>query len=104
MDKITNDIYNISTKDIRRIGKELSKGMLDAVLFALVIFATFFILFGAIFNYFSAKDSTDSPTRRSGLRLYTDHLTGVQYIGNKYGLTIRINKHGQPVLTPPDKE
>jgi hypothetical protein len=43
MDKITNDIYNISTKDIRRIGKELSKGMLDAVLFALVIFATFFI-------------------------------------------------------------
>ena len=43
------------------------------------------------------KDSTDGPKRRSGLRLYTDHATGVQYVkgGIFGGITPRIDQSGK---------
>jgi hypothetical protein len=45
------------------------------------------------------KDATDSPTERSGLILYTDHGTWVQYVGTPFGgVTPRLDKDGKPVL------
>lgn len=44
-------------------------------------------------------DSTDSPTERSGLRLYTDHGTGCQYVAAGYfgELTPRLGPDGKPI-------
>lgn len=47
------------------------------------------------------RDSTDPPApgKRSGLILYTDHATGVQYLkgGIFGGLSPRLNTDGTPV-------
>lgn len=45
-------------------------------------------------------DSTDNVTmkERSGLRLYTDHRTGCQYIGTFMGaVTPRLDKNGKHI-------
>jgi hypothetical protein len=53
-----------------------------------------------IFVYFvgnAKRDSTDSPSKRSGLWLFTDHATGVQYVGAPLlGFTVRMDKGGKP--------
>lgn len=43
------------------------------------------------------RDSTDDPTgSRSGLVLYTDHATGVQYVGTAFGgITPRVALDGK---------
>lgn len=42
------------------------------------------------------KDDTDSDDRRSGLVLYTDNKTGLQYIGNPLGgITPRLDETGR---------
>jgi len=43
------------------------------------------------------RDDSDSPTERSGLTLYTDHLTGCQYFGKTFSLTPRMNQEGKQV-------
>lgn len=45
------------------------------------------------------KDDTDPPNGRSGLIIYTDHLTGCQYLtpGIWGGLTPRIDADGMPI-------
>lgn len=42
------------------------------------------------------RDSTDDPDGgRSGMRVYTDHATGVQYIGGMFGpVTPRLKADG----------
>ena len=41
------------------------------------------------------RDDTDSPDKRSGMRLYTDHKTGLQYLGGMFGgITPRLNEDG----------
>lgn len=43
------------------------------------------------------KDSTDGENERSGMNLYTDALTGCQYLSAGGGLTPRIDSDGEPV-------
>lgn len=45
------------------------------------------------------RDSTDSPTQRSGLVLYTDYGTGVQYVSSGWfgGIAVRVDRDGKPV-------
>lgn len=41
-------------------------------------------------------DDTDSPTRRSGMGIYTDNRTGCQYLGRyQLGLTPRLDAEGK---------
>ena len=43
------------------------------------------------------RDDTDGK-QRSGLVIYTDYKTGVQYVGNQLGgLTVRVDKNGKPM-------
>ena len=43
------------------------------------------------------RDSTDPVRGRSGLTVYTDAATGVQYVGAPFvGLTLRVDGQGQP--------
>ena len=42
------------------------------------------------------KDDTDTQDKRSGLVLYTDHKTGLQYLGNPMGgITPRLDANGK---------
>lgn len=34
----------------------------------------------------------------SGFKIYTDHKTGVQYVGTREGLTVRVDREGYPVV------
>lgn len=45
----------------------------------------------------SDRDSTDTKAVRSGMKLYTDALTGCQYLSAGGGLTPRIDSDGEPV-------
>lgn len=46
-------------------------------------------------------DDTDSPTKASGLTLYTDYGTGCQYVGrNKSAVTPRLGTDGKPICRP----
>ena len=43
----------------------------------------------------AVHDDTDPPFGHSGMDVYTDHLTGVQYLGTGFGgLTPRLNADG----------
>lgn len=47
------------------------------------------------------KDDTDPPEGRSGMRLYTDHLTGCQYLGGAWGgVTPRLDGSGRHICRP----
>lgn len=49
-------------------------------------------------------DDSDAPGKHSGLLIYTDHKTGVQYLsGNPFGigLTPRLGKDGMPLIAKP---
>ena len=51
-------------------------------------------------NIFSVGvDDTDADAwNRSGMRVYTDAKTGVQYLGTvRGGLTVRVDKDGRPL-------
>ena len=56
------------------------------------------IIGAALVIYFIALrpyDDTDPPGERSGLAVYTDHRTGVQYLSTgRGGLTPRLNADG----------
>jgi len=63
-----------------------------------------YFVFGIIFwvtiaNLFEiGYDSTDSEEGRSGLRLFTDDLTGCQYLGTAMGgITPRLNEESQHI-------
>lgn len=48
-------------------------------------------------NLPTKRDSTDAPGERSGLTLYRDAATGVQYVGTvSGGLTPRVDQNGKP--------
>ena len=57
-----------------------------------------------ILSYFMPYDSTDdkSNRKRSGLKIYTDHLTGCQYLSGSglfgaTGLTPRMDENGNQI-------
>lgn len=71
--------------------------------FTLWICAWFvFALFvGFLFNRFTdiGRDDSDSETERSGVKIITDHLTGLQYLETERGgITPRLNIDGKQVI------
>ena len=65
------------------------------VLLATLIASITLILLLVIFN---PKDDTDTDTGRSGLYLYTDALTGCQYLGGgRNNITPRVNGAGKHI-------
>lgn len=70
-----------------------------------VIFAT--VLLGCLASgynpIFSKKDDTDGD-KRSGLIVYTDYGTGVQYVANiQGGMSVRVDKDGKPMTIKPSE-
>ena len=86
---------DIEKKKLQEYGEELTKGGVGYLLkIAIVIWVITIAL-----TVFSGKDSTDPENGRSGLKIYTDNLTGVQYVGTRNGLTVRVSRSGKPIYT-----
>lgn len=62
-----------------------------SMIVSILIVGLLFALFSQLFNL-APKDDTDPPGGRSGLIIYTDHLTGCQYLRSGFGgLTPRMD-------------
>ncbi|HEV7285227.1 MAG TPA: hypothetical protein VGN75_10245 [Kaistia sp.] len=82
--KVVN--VNMTLPKVERLADVVFWGLV--VSFALTIFV----------GVFSARDDTDGPGKRSGLRPYTDHATGCQYLATSNGaLTPRLSADGQQI-------
>src|SRR5688500_17647462 len=53
----------------------------------------------------SRKDDTDGRKERSGVFLYTDYATGLQYIGGPFGIGLypRVDREGRPMRISEDE-
>jgi hypothetical protein len=63
----------------------------------ILIWLVLWILIQTLYLYFAPTDSTDiSKWKRSGLGVYTDNATGVQYVKAGWfgGITPRLNHDG----------
>jgi len=67
-----------------------------------IIFAIAFVYFAiALLGDLVARDDSDPPGGHSGMTIYTDHLTGCQYVSHGWsGLTARLNADGKQVCRP----
>ena len=69
-----------------------------AIVFAYLLISILNSPYGVL-NAFK-RDDTDGK-QRSGLIVYVDHKTGVQYVGNQMGgLTVRVDENGKPMRVP----
>ena len=86
--------------DDERKGRDMTQGALIAIcsFFSIIIF--FIFIAWIISNTFNLGiDNSDiNGWKRSGLKIYTDNLTGVQYLETRNGLTPRLNRDGQLVI------
>ncbi len=84
--------------DIKDIELMLSSAIYKAQINVIKYLAASFVIgliIVAIFGHFSDKDSTDSPTTRSGMELHIDNLTGCHYLSRKGGITPRLSVSGK---------
>ena len=80
--------------------KEFSDLVWEWAKVAIVVWLVVGIGVPIIKNIFSVGvDDTDADAwNRSGMRVYTDAKTGVQYLGTaRGGLTVRVDKDGRPL-------
>jgi len=86
---------------ITRKGKALAEGALQTIGKWLVIGYFVIAAYGIMANAFGwGVDNSDADNwHRSGLRIYTDHLTGVQYVRAGDALCVRVDANGDPVLS-----
>jgi len=80
--------------DAEKLGKEIANGIMNRYAYCCILA----IIIVAFVNFFAPKDDTDPIDGRSGLSIYTDNLTGVQYVGNSNGLTVRVARNGLPIF------
>lgn len=74
--------------------QHLKDDLNERILWFLVALSITFL----VLDHFLPHDSTDAPGQRSGLAIYTDHLTGCQYVGVPgSGLTSRLDAKGHPI-------
>ena len=72
--------------------------IVGAIVFAYLLISILSSPYGVL-NAFK-RDDTDGK-QRSGLIVYVDHKTGVQYVSNQMGgLTVRVDENGKPMRVP----
>ena len=86
-------------KKEKEIGYQRTKGAFHAIAEAIVIGALIIMALVVSKNTLGIgiDDSDNGSWRRSGMTVYTDHKTGVQYIGTTNGLCVRVDKNNQPI-------
>lgn len=57
------------------------------------------------YNPFSFKKDITDGEKRSGLIIYTDYGTGVQYVANIMGgMSVRVDKDGSPMIAEAEEQ
>lgn len=64
---------------------------MNALIFLMVIIITVTIAIDI------PRNNSDTSRERSGLSIYTDTLTGCQYLSTWAGLTLRVDKNNKPI-------
>lgn len=84
----------------QRAGVELTRGALtELTMFVLIVTVALWLFYGLTGI---GMDSTDASTwRRSGMTLYIDSATGVEYLGAGGALTPRLNRDGSVMGVQP---
>jgi len=92
--------------DFKDVGKKLTMGAIGVMGKCLLIFILLMVSLSLLRNimYWGVDNSDASSWQRSGLRIYTDHLTRVQYVSDGNSLTVRIHADGSPVLFQESEE
>lgn len=87
-------------KDVEEIGYNFAKGFIHCLVQTGLILCAAVIAFSLLRNIggIGTDDSDWSPWDRSGLTIYTDAKTGVQYLGVGDALTPRIDAQGWPII------
>lgn len=82
----------------RAIGEALGVGLISAVCKFGILWLVVGLVIKLAANAFGlGVDDTDaSGWKRSGLRLYVDHKTGVQYVSNGRSLVVRVDAPPAP--------
>jgi len=83
------------------IGYYLAKGAtkyIGEILLILIVVLVIWNLARYVFDI-GVDDSDLSSSKRSGLTIYTDYKTGVQYVGTQNGgLSVRVDENNKPIL------
>jgi hypothetical protein len=99
-----NFSLSVSKESGEALGRNMMSGAIEQVGKVLFLAIIFIVVAGTILRVFGipARDSTDSPTERSGFKLRTDYGTGCQYLESRDGfLSPRLDKTGKQVCLPP---
>ena len=82
------------------IEKQIAKGVFDGIWRVIIVFAVGQIIMLVTFALTDIRrDTTDSPSSRSGLEIKTDCMTGLQYLTTASGgLTPRIGSDSKQML------
>ena len=89
---------NYSKRQVREVGKQFTYGVVYASFVVIGLIAILGFLLTPILETITPRDATDSAYERSGMRLYTDHGTGCQYLATKEGhLSPRLHSDGAQV-------
>lgn len=86
---------------ITQMGKDFTKGVILETFKWVGIFAiagTALVLVANTFQW-GVDNSDVDAWNRSGMKLYTDNLTGVQYVRVGDALHVRVDAEGMPILS-----
>lgn len=92
----------MTEKEIDKFGEAFTRGatrQLGKIVTAAFVLV---IVFMMIANYFSwgTDDSDTDGWNRSGMRIHTDHKTGVQYLSDgSGGMCVRVDRDGKPIIS-----
>jgi hypothetical protein len=87
---------------IKEIGQNFAKGVMHETGTLLLCIAIVIIVTNLFYKIFEVGvDDTDKSTwKRSGLKLFTDYKTGIQYISDGKGsMTVRLGTDGKPMVS-----
>lgn len=90
----------IDKKSVVAAGEWFTEGVIKQIAGNLLfIFIAWIIIYWLAYGWYGftgcMQDSTDKNSwNRSGMRVYTDNATGVQYLSTGQGLTPRLNADG----------
>jgi len=87
----------MKTEDLEKLGYGIASGMIQKLWEILALGIIALVVFNvARWQFEWGKDDTDPEGKgRSGLRLYIDHGTGVQYVSDGNSLTPRLTATGE---------
>lgn len=72
-------------------GKEWMRGAISAILDKVVLYIVIVMALTLLYNAFGwgTDDSDESGWKRSGMRIYTDYKTGIEYLASPKGGLIK---------------